>query len=866
MLRSMYSGISGMKSNQVKLDVIGNNISNLGTTGFKSSTVKFKDMMSQSIGDATAASTNQGGVNSKQVGLGVQLSSIDTVMTQGTLQPTGRNLDIALDGNGFFMVSKGPSVYGDNSLQVSHKAGAHNISDQSLANSGSEIMYSRAGTFTLDDQGNLLTADGYRVMGYSLTNDDNGQAPTGISPSDLSAAGLDFKFGPGSQLNGYKVVIGSVGPGTVTDAEVDKGNKIIKIHGDFSETSTLTTEAVESAANKALSAAGISQRIDVSGKAISFNSLASGAVEGGSDATPPTAVSLMGVTFKFGAGGDLNGYSFKVGEINSTKGEEAVVDTSEKTVTINADFMNKGSVSGKSLEEAINTALDKAKIKQQVTAVGNPSEIQGIKTTSKDGSDGVVPTTVKKGDVDVITFGKVADSPGKFSELNGYKIVFDDSFNNIKIDKNEKIITLATKDTGVLNNKLKDAGFKSVSVTINVGQISDGDSFTIKNNDGEDMKAPSKINIGGFTITLPKGEKFNDINFQIVDLKTGSKPTAEYDDKEKTVKISGDFLDKNVDAEDLNKVIEDALKAGNVLEEKETISVSGNAKINIESESDLISGGTELKAAERQSVFGMDIEFDAGAALNGYKIVVGDTSPNTKTGANIDTKNKTIVINGDFVNSGAVTGKEVQNVINRALKDKGIEQGVKVYENPSTVGSTISDITSGGTPLQSLDEDGVVSFVDGSKEVKAYDGGLKTLRIPDKVFDPATGEELAVKSFSIDKTGVINCILENGSVAAVGQMAMANFKNPEGLDKIGGNLYTQSANSGEPTIKSGIGTRGDDNSKGYGDMLQGMIELSNVDLSEQFTDMITTTRAFQASGKIINTGDEILQDIINLKR
>lgn len=280
MLRSMYSGISGMKSNQVKLDVIGNNISNLGTTGFKSSTVKFQDMLSQSIGDATSPSMNQGGVNSKQVGLGVQLSSIDTVMTQGTLQPTGRSLDIALDGGGFFMVSKGPAVFGDNTLEVSHKAGAHNISSQSIINSGSEMMFSRAGTFTLDEEGNLLTSDGYRVMGYSVTNDDNGMQPTGQIPNGVSAAGLDFRFGPGSQLNGYKVVIGKVGPGTVTDAEVDKGSKIIKIHGDFSKNSTITKEAIESAANKALSAAGISQRLNVSGSPVQFNELGSNTVEG----------------------------------------------------------------------------------------------------------------------------------------------------------------------------------------------------------------------------------------------------------------------------------------------------------------------------------------------------------------------------------------------------------------------------------------------------------------------------------------------------------------------------------------------------------------------------------------------------------
>lgn len=859
MLRSMYSGISGMKSNQVKLDVIGNNISNLGTTGFKASTVKFQDMLSQSIGDATSPSMNQGGVNSRQVGLGVQLSSIDTVMTQGTLQPTGRNLDLALDGGGFFMVSKGPAVYGDNTLEVSHKAGAHSISSQSMVNSGSEMMFSRAGTFTLDEEGNLLTSDGYRVMGYSVTNDDNGMQPTGKIPSAVSAAGLDFRFGPGSQLNDYKVVIGKIGPGTVTDAEVDKGSKTIKIHGDFSKNSTITKEAIESAANKALSAAGISQRLNVSGNPVQLNELGSDTVEGGSDATAPSSVSLMGVTFKFSEGSNLNGYTIKVGEIKSNS-TDAVLDENSKTITINSNFMEKGAVTGQEIADAINATLNGKDM--SVTAIGNPSVIPGLDSTTKNGTDGDVPKTVKSGSDDVITFAKVigGDSTGRYSELNGYKINFDDSASKINIDKSSKVITLKTADANSTDFKdaLKNAGFKSVSLTIDATKISSGSSFTI-GNEGKDMKAPDKVNVGGFTIELPKGDKFNDYTFKIVDI---DNPTLEVkaDPKDpKVINISGAFLEGTVTADDLR----DAIKV--VSTDLADVKVSGRAKIDLESESDMIDGGAELKEPSAEEVFGMVFEFEAGASLNGYKVVVGDSSPNTKTSANVDTKNKTIVINGDFVN-GRVGGRDIQNVVNRALKDKGIDQGVKILGNPNTVDGTMSEATSGGTPIQSLDQNGVISFVDGAKEVKAYDEGLKTLKIPDKVLDPATGTELAVKSFNIDKNGIINCILENGSVAAVGQMAMANFKNPEGLDKLGGNLYAQSANSGEPTIKSGVGTRGDDNSKGYADMLQGMIELSNVDLSEQFTDMITTTRAFQASGKIINTGDEILQDIINLKR
>ncbi|WP_139904190.1 flagellar hook-basal body complex protein [Clostridium thermarum] len=163
----------------------------------------------------------------------------------------------------------------------------------------------------------------------------------------------------------------------------------------------------------------------------------------------------------------------------------------------------------------------------------------------------------------------------------------------------------------------------------------------------------------------------------------------------------------------------------------------------------------------------------------------------------------------------------------------------------------------------SIDADGNLVFADASGVITADEGNLKTLRIPDVVVDGNV--ELRVRSFSISKEGVISAVLEDGRVSALGQIAMVAFKNPAGLSKMGKNLFQQSVNSGDPVLRSGVGSP-DDNSKGYGDMLQGMLEGSNVDLAEQFTDMIVTSRSFQAAGKMITTGDEILQDIINLKR
>jgi len=128
-----------------------------------------------------------------------------------------------------------------------------------------------------------------------------------------------------------------------------------------------------------------------------------------------------------------------------------------------------------------------------------------------------------------------------------------------------------------------------------------------------------------------------------------------------------------------------------------------------------------------------------------------------------------------------------------------------------------------------------------------------------------TAQESRIKSFSIEKGGLIKAVLDNGSVTALGQIAISTFKNDGGLSKLGKNLYQNSANSGTPIVRSGIGDTLD-NASGYGDILQSMLEMSNVDLAEQFTDMIVASRAFQANGKMITTGDEILQDLVNLKR
>lgn len=146
----MYSGISGMKNFQTKLDVIGNNIANVNTYGFKKGRVTFKDMVNQTISGASGPSEGKGGVNPKQVGLGAQLAAIDTIDTQGSLQPTGRVLDLAIQGDGYLIVGEGDPA------------------------NPSSTFFTRAGNLYINNEGYLVSSSGHYVL------DNSGPSPKGI--------------------------------------------------------------------------------------------------------------------------------------------------------------------------------------------------------------------------------------------------------------------------------------------------------------------------------------------------------------------------------------------------------------------------------------------------------------------------------------------------------------------------------------------------------------------------------------------------------------------------------------------------------------------------------------------------------------
>ena len=161
MLRSLFSGISGLRSHQTMLDVTGNNIANVNTTGFKASQIQFKDTLSQVLTNAGGAQEGIGGTNPAQVGLGVQVAGVTTNFQQGASQVTNRSTDMMISGDGFFVVSK-----------------------------NGQNFYTRSGAFDFDANGNLVTGEGALVQGWAAGADGTINVNGPLSPLKLPTTTL----------------------------------------------------------------------------------------------------------------------------------------------------------------------------------------------------------------------------------------------------------------------------------------------------------------------------------------------------------------------------------------------------------------------------------------------------------------------------------------------------------------------------------------------------------------------------------------------------------------------------------------------------------------------------------------------------
>ncbi|HSV74338.1 MAG TPA: flagellar hook protein FlgE [Chthonomonadales bacterium] len=243
MLQALYAGVSGLQAHQSRMNVIGNNIANVNTVGHKGSRANFQDQLSQLVRAASASTAGGlGGTNPAQIGLGVQLGAIDTIMTQGNLQTTGKQTDLALQGNGFLMVSN-----------------------------GTFISYTRDGSFDLDSAGYLVnTATGQRLVGYVADIDGNVdrgaavspasflQVPVGVLTDARQTQNVVFQGNLGTDLHAFTTRVdftgnlnslATTGPAPITTTVHDEFGKPWNVRITFSNpTNTPAPGSVEEAA------------------------------------------------------------------------------------------------------------------------------------------------------------------------------------------------------------------------------------------------------------------------------------------------------------------------------------------------------------------------------------------------------------------------------------------------------------------------------------------------------------------------------------------------------------------------------------------------------------------------------------------
>lgn len=234
MMRSMFSGVSGLRVHQTRMDVIGNNIANVNTIGYKAQRVTFNEVFSQTLQGASSASdeTGRGGLNPMQVGLGVNVSSIDMLMTQGAAQRTDNPFDLMINGEGFITVKDNEGVY-----------------------------FTRAGALRQDDDGNLVIPNGMKVQGWTnVETDANGKQK--VVPGEIK----DIKLNdPSTKTTAPKTTTKAQLSGNLNSIDTDASTQIkfydslgnyYNLNVDFKQTAsgewtgTLASEVTDQKGNK----------------------------------------------------------------------------------------------------------------------------------------------------------------------------------------------------------------------------------------------------------------------------------------------------------------------------------------------------------------------------------------------------------------------------------------------------------------------------------------------------------------------------------------------------------------------------------------------------------------------------------------
>ncbi|CDG56630.1 flagellar hook protein FlgE [Campylobacter coli] len=843
MMRSLWSGVSGLQAHQVAMDVEGNNISNVNTTGFKYSRADFGTMFSQTVKIATAPTDGRGGSNPLQIGLGVSVSSTTRIHSQGSVQTTDKNTDVAINGDGFFMVSD----------------------DGGLTN-----YLTRSGDFKLDAYGNFVNNAGFVVQGWNINWDDqtidSSRSPKNIfidpgmhipaakSTEVAIKANLNSGLNIGTSstnLYGLDSVHGYNTKTNKTEDENDTGTT--QFYTTSKNSVEVTEKGVDAGSLFNASGTGLNLR-DGQGIWVSYADAKYTINKTGTAFDPNNKAAQNNVIFWGDASKHvtlditINGVNIKNSEIQSLDDAIAYINT------FTAPTDTRDGTGVKAVKKADGTGFDLV----NDNADGTTDNMKNIHLTVNAGNSAgeLTNITVNGGEFDWqnITPGTANGNSnwvknqanvnnGNSAEvITAHKYIYSSNpvtlppmYNPDGGPAYQPGANAATPPTdpaslnywNAVNGGLKNTTARVFRTTEDLRELLqrdarygvDYDGDGLKTYDADDINQNVKVVVndsGHFAISNAKEDSTIPANTvaagaQTTTPKNMSFNITAYSNKEGTVSTNDAFTA-------IFKAWDGPLVTGGSIKESEQLKLSA------------FSAGLEIFDS-LGSKHTLEVQFvkqsttqDGG---NEWQMIIRVPEP-----AEINT-----------------TGEGPTNIIVGSARFNN--DGSLASYTPKTISFSPNN---GAAPNQQIK----LSFgTSGSNDGLVSSNSASTLT--GQATDGYTSGNLKPDAIRVDDKGNILGEFTNGKTFAVAKIAMASVANNSGLEEIGGNLFKITANSGNIVV-------GEAGTGGRGEMKTAALEMSNVDLSRSLTELIIIQRGYQANSKTISTSDQMLQTLIQLKQ
>ncbi|EDP0122249.1 flagellar hook protein FlgE [Campylobacter jejuni] len=852
MMRSLWSGVSGLQAHQVAMDVEGNNISNVNTTGFKYSRADFGTMFSQTVKIATAPTDGRGGSNPLQIGLGVSVSSTTRIHSQGSVQTTDKNTDVAINGDGFFMVSD----------------------DGGLTN-----YLTRSGDFKLDAYGNFVNNAGFVVQGWNINWDDqtidSSRTPQNIfidpgmhipaakSTEVAIKANLNSGLNIGTSSRNLYALDSVHGWNTKTQrAEDENDTGTTQFYTTSKNSVEVTEKGVDAGALFNANGTGLNLR-DGQGIWVSYADakFTTDRANGANVFDPNlTVVQQNNVIFwgnkDIAVTLDINLNGVRIQNDNIRSLDEAIAYIN--TFTAPTDTRDGTGVKavkkadGSGIEFVNNNAdgtTDNMKNIDLTVNVGNSAGERN--TINYNANTGVFSPqggnlTTARNDTDWIAGAAQAGQPQNVKVVTAHKYIY--SSNPVTIppminpdggpafqpnNGNRPTDPASANYWDAIQGSLKNTTERTFRTTEDLRELLQRDArYGVDYNgsgiidnatptfDANDINQAVKVVVtenGNFAIsnanetsTIPANAGAG-ANAATTNPKNMSFNITAYSNKQGTVSTNDAFTK-------IFKAFDGPLVIGNQIKESEQLKLSA------------FSAGLEIYDS-LGSKHTLEVQFvkqsttqDGG---NEWQMIIRVPEP-----AEINT-----------------TGEGPTNIIVGTARFNN--DGSLANYTPKTINFSPNN---GAAPNQQIK----LSFgTSGSNDGLVSSNSASTLT--GQATDGYTSGNLKPDAIRVDDKGNILGEFTNGKTFAVAKIAMASVANNSGLEEIGGNLFKVTANSGNIVV-------GEAGTGGRGEMKTSALEMSNVDLSRSLTELIIIQRGYQANSKTISTSDQMLQTLIQLKQ